>query len=113
MKKTISALLVCILLVSTLFTLVSCGKSISGTYKYEGLLQNITYEFKVGGKVIKTTDPKIGDNVVEEGEYEFNKDGDEITLTFGEESSTHSYAEGKSGDSVYIEIDGAKFEKVD
>ena len=113
MKKTLSAVLVCVLLVCTLLTLVSCGKSLVGTYTADIVAAKVTYEFAAGGKVTKTTDPIIGNNVVEEGEYEFNKDGTEITLTFGEESSTHSFVEGEEGDVKYIKIDGVKLTKAD
>lgn len=112
MKKTISAVLVCALLVCTLLSLVSCGKMFMGTYKYEGLTQNITYEFKLGGKVVRTIDPILGDNIVDEGEYEINSDASEITLTFGDESSTHSFVEGKEGDVKYIKIDIMQFNEV-
>lgn len=113
MKKTVSAILVCVLLACSLLTLASCGKSLSGSYKYEGVATNTTYEFSVGGKVTRTVDPILGNNVVDEGEYEINKEATEITFTFGEESSTHSFAEGEEGDVKYIKIDGFKYEKVD
>lgn len=113
MKKTLSAVLVCVLLACTLLTLVSCGKSLVGTYTADIAVAKVTYEFAAGGKVTKTTDPFIGNNVVEEGKYEFNKDGDEITFTFGEESSTHSFVEGEEGDVKYIKIDGVKLTKAD
>ena len=109
MKKILYAVLVCVLLVCTLLTLVSCGKSLSGTYKYDGLTYNVTYEFGAFGKVTKTTDPLVGDNVIEEGKYEFNEDGTEITFTFGEESSTHSFVDGEEGGVKYIKLDLAKY----
>lgn len=113
MKKIVSAILVCVLLVCTLLTLASCGKSLSGKYTGDILVAKVTYEFAAGGKVTKTTDPLVGNNVVEEGKYEFNKDGNEITFTFGEESSTHSFVEGEEGDVKYIKIDSFKFTKAD
>lgn len=113
MKKIVSTVLVCVLLVCTLLTLASCGKSLSGKYKADLLAAQVTYEFEAFGKVTKTTDPIVGNNVVEEGEYEFNKDGDEITVTFGEESATFSFVEGEEGDVKYIKLDGVKYEKVD
>ena len=104
MKKTLSAVLVCVLLACTLLTLVSCGKSLVGTYTADLVAAKVTYEFAAGGKVTKTTDPIIGNNVVEEGKYQF---------TFGEESSTHSFVEGEEGDVKYIKIDGVKLTKAD
>ena len=113
MKKTLSAVLVCVLLACTLLTLVSCDKMLIGKYTGNLVVAEVTYEFAAGGKVTKTTDPIIGNNIVEEGKYEFNKDGDEITFTFGEESSTHSFVKGEEGDVKYIKIDGVEFTKAD
>lgn len=113
MKKTVSAILVCVLLVCTMLTLVSCGKSITGTYEAETILGDVTYEFEVGGKVTKTTDPLVGKNETVEGEYKFNDDGDEITLTFNGESTTHEYVEGEEGGVKYIKLDGMKYTKAD
>lgn len=113
MKKTVSTLLVCVLLVGCLLTLVSCGKSITGSYEAETILGDVTYKFELGGKVTKTTDPLIGKNETVEGEYKFNDAGDEITLTFNGESSTHSYVEGEEGGVKYIKLDLVKYTKVD
>ena len=113
MKKTISAILACVLLVGTLFTLVSCGKSLTGAYEAETILGDVTYEFELGGKVTKTTDPLVGKNETVEGEYKFNDNGDEITLTFNGESTTYEFVEGEEGGVKYIKLDGFKYNKVD
>ncbi len=118
MKKIVSTVLVCVLLACTLLTLASCGKMLSGAYKAETLLGNTTYEFGAFGKVTCTLDPIVGNNVVKEGKYEFNKDGDEITFTFEnedgeEESETHSFVEGEEGGVKYIKLGIVKYEKVD
>ena len=111
MKKTISMVLVCVLLACTMLTLVSCGKSLSGTYTGATLNGDVTYIFEVGGKVTKTTNPYIGKGLTVEGEYKFNDDGNKITLTFNEESETHDFVEGKEGDVEYIKIDSWKLNK--
>lgn len=113
MKKTVSAVLVCVMLMCTLFALTSCGKMFSGKYEAETMLGDVTYEFEVGGKVIKTTEPLLGKNQTVEGEYEFNKDGDEVTLTFDGESETFDFVEGEEGGVKYIKLDGVKYNKVD
>ena len=113
MKKTVSMMLVCVLLVCSLLTLVSCGKSLSGTYKYEGLTSTITYEFQMGGKVTKTTNPVIGKGETVEGEYEFNDEGNKITLTFNDESFTHDFVEGEESGVKYIKLDLFKYDKID
>ena len=113
MKKTISAVLVCVIIVCTLFALTSCGKVLTGKYEAETIIGDITYEFEIGGKVTMTTDPLFGKNETVEGEYEFNKDGDEITLTFNGESTTYEYVEGEEGGVAYIKLDGVKYTKAD
>ena len=119
MKKTVSAILVCVLLVCSLLTLVSCGKMLNGKYTADlSVLGTYTYEFSAFGKVTLTVDPIIGDNVVTEGKYEINEDGDKITFTFAneegvEESKTVSFATVVENDVEYIKIDGVKYTKAD
>ena len=123
MKKIISSILVCALLVCTLFTLASCGKVLSGTYEREEeilgqVVATTTYEFEANGKVTVRVDLAIGEDVVKEGEYEFNKDGDKITFTFENEdgeldSTTCTFTEGEEGDVKFIKLDNVKYEKVD
>ena len=45
MKKIISALLVCVLLVGCMFALASCGKTLSGTYEAKIIGTGVSYEF--------------------------------------------------------------------
>ena len=109
MKKTISMLLVCVLLVCSLTTLVSCGKMFSGKYEADLVLAHVTYEFEFGGKVTKTSDPFIGNNEVTEGKYEINDDETKITFTFGDESYTVPFAKGEESGVKYIKLDGIKY----
>ena len=118
MKKIVSAVLVCMLLVSSIFVLASCGKSLSGKYELDLAISETTYEFGAFGKVTKTVDPVMGDDVVTEGKYKFNDAGDKITLTFEnedgvEESTTYDFSSGEEDGVKYIKLDGLKYEKVD
>ena len=109
MKKIISTILVCVLLVGSIFSLASCSKMLMGKYEADLVVSEISYEFGLFGKVTKTVDPIIGDDTVVEGKYEFNKDGTEITLTFGEESTTCDFSSGEEDGVKYIKLDGIKF----
>lgn len=114
MKKILSVVLVCVMLVGMMCTLASCGTRLSGTYECEKL--NTTIEFKGKDFTMTTEIPFVGD-VVRTGTYEITgEEGDrEIVFTFeedGEEETETSdlvIGEGKK----YIEIDGVKFEKAE
>lgn len=121
MKKIVSALLVCILLVGCTLALVSCGGP-SGKYKGAELFGiSTTYEFS-GSKVTITTGAGNLTYTLN-GEFEMgeNDKGEEtITFTFGEGeedseeySGTHTYVEGEEDGVKYIKIDGVKYTKVD
>ena len=111
MKKIISTILVCVLLVGSIFTLASCGKTLTGEYK-DALTSNITYEFGMFGKVTKTVDNIIGDDDVVEGKYKFNDDGTKITMTFDDEAETYDFSSGEEDGVEYIKLDGWKYNKV-
>ena len=118
MKKIISTLLVCVLLVGCVFALASCGKTLSGTYK-DALTGLTTYEFK-GSKVTITAGAGNFTTTVE-GKYEIttnDKDEEVIIFTFEDEdaekySGEFAFAEGKEGDTEYIKIGILKYNKVD
>ena len=120
MKKTISAVLVCVLLLGCVFALTSCAKTLSGTYKRDGLIVDTTYEFKGNevtiingmGSLSHTTKATY---VIEE------KDDGTMTITFtyseGETpdedlKGTKSFEEGKkeNGDK-FIKIGGIEYIK--
>lgn len=118
MKKIVSTLLVCVMLVGMIFTLASCGKSLSGKYEADLAVAEYTYEFGAFGKVTLNVDPIIGDDSVYEGKYEINKAGDEITFTFESEDAegyngTKDLSIGTEDGVDYIKIDGIKYVKVD
>lgn len=121
MKKIISLVLVCVLLVGCVFALASCGKSLSGDYK-DALTGNIVYSFS-GSKVTVTVDNFIGDDSVYEGKYEFvqNEEGvyDKIVFTFDNEDAQSVYGGEKAYSEVtengesYIKIGILRYNKVE
>ena len=111
MKKIISLVLVCVLLLGTVFSLASCSKMLVGEYK-DALTGNVTYEFGLFGKVTKTVDNIIGDDTVTEGKYEINDDANKITLTFNDEANTYDFATGEENGVKYIKIGLLKYEAV-
>lgn len=118
MKKIISMVLVCVLLVASLLTLTSCGKTLTGKYEANLIAAEVTYEFGMFGKVTCTVDPIIGDEKVYEGKYEFNDAGDEITITFeGEDAEEYEgeydFSSGVEDGQEYIKLGLLKYEKVD
>ena len=124
MKKIISTILVCVLLLGCAMSLTSCGKKLSG--KYECVITDsnrVAYEF-TPFKVVKTTTTGLlgytNDTVVE-GTYKINEvenDNFEITFTWdveGEEDeiSTVSFSQGEENGEKYIKLGGVKYKKVD
>ncbi len=109
MKKTLSLILVCVLLLGTVITLVSCGKTISGTYS----LGDVSYKFS-GSNYTKTTkiaDILGGGTKVEEGKYEIRETDDgglEISFFTKDTEDANklwvSFAEGKENGKKYIRM---------
>ena len=118
MKKIVSAILVCVLLVGTMLTLASCG--LSGTY------ENGTTKITFKGKTVTIVDEVtiLGATVSKtyEAEYEI-VDGDEgktIVFTYAEGADKHitlngekNFSQGEEDGVKYIKIAGAKYKKVD
>ena len=120
MKKILSVFLACVLLVGCICTLASCGKSLSGSYEANLIAAEVTYNFKSSGKVIVEVDPIIGDDMSFEGSYEFNEEGDKITISFDAEqedaeeyAGTMSFSEGEEDGKAYIKLGIIKYNKVD
>lgn len=118
MKKTLSLILAIVLVVGVLFTLASCGNTLSGTYKAEGLISTTTYEFS--GSKVTVKGELFGATISIDGTYkiEENEDGKlEITLDFGDEENagefagTFSFSKGEENGSKYIKIAGKKYVK--
>ena len=128
MKKTISTILVCVLLVGTLLSLASCEMFglVTGTYakttEFFGTETTVTYEFS-GKEVTVSTVTKIGNTSTtsnKTGEYEIgeNEEGQKtITLTFTNEDgegtvTTYTFNSGNDDGGSYIEIGGVRYYSV-
>ena len=72
MKKSLSAILICTLIIGLMLTLVSCGGALSGTY--EGLLYDL--EFKGSDVIVKFGDYKL------DGTYEIKEQDGKKTISF-------------------------------
>ena len=116
MKKIISTLLVCVLLLGCVLTLGSCDKILMGEYKLDALVGEVTYEFKLNKVEISVE--ALGQDVAElEGTFKISKNDkgeSEITFTFENEENAKEYAgtfSFEKGDD-YIKIGGVKYNKV-
>ena len=102
MKKILSAILVCVMLLSCVLVLASCGKKLSGTYTDETGLYSVTFS----GKNLEVS--VFG--MSQEGTYKIN--GDTITIEYeGEDPVDCEFAQGKDDNGKYIEIDDMKLYK--
>ena len=87
MKRILSLALAFAVLTALCLTLASCNKKLSGTYLNQGILSDITYEFK-GNKVTVTDTVTIGESTFDfsySGKYKIAKDDKgnlNITFTF-------------------------------
>lgn len=122
MKKIISVLLLCVLLVGSVFTLASCGKMLSGSYKAEALGVSTEYTFK--GSKVTITYGALGFEKSVEGKYKIGENDEGktvITFTFENEndetekySGEYTFAEGKNENGVkYIKIGLVTYNKVE
>ena len=121
MKKFLSAVLVCVMLLGCVLTLASCGNKPSGKYQArhseDPIIYIETYNFKIN-KVIKTVETgAVGYTKTEETEYKYkvNKKDDgtltlELTEIDNEDAKTisYSYEKGKK----YIKINGVQYDKI-
>ena len=112
MKKTISLALVCLLLVGTMLSLVSCGIMLNGKYELVITESNrVAYEFS-GKKVTKTTTTGAFGFTKDEtvsGEYKINEvEEGKYKITFTWEGET----ETETVDFSQGELDGVKFIKL-
>lgn len=122
MKKTVSAILVFVLVIGSLFTLASCNK-LSG--KYRNSSSGTTIEFSSKKVVITQGEGSFGINVSKTYEAEYtideNEDGERtITFTYSEGESQHpllkgtkSFSEGEEEGVKYVKIGILQYTKVD
>ena len=128
MKKTLSTILVCVLLVGALFSLSSCEVAgfVFGTYGRTDTIIvdiNTTYEFSLG-EVTRTvtTDNLIGNGqntTSETMKYKVteNEEGEKVivftTVTDdGTKTTEYSFNSGKDDGGYYIEIGGTRYYSV-
>lgn len=122
MKKALSTILVCVLLVGCVFSLASCVFSagpitmISGTYELDAVVGGVSYEFGAFGKVTVTA-KVLGVSTSFEGEYKVDNKADEITFTFedsdaSEYSGTVDFSSGEEDGVKYIRLGGIKYNEV-
>ena len=123
MKRIISTILVCVLLLGCVLSLASCGKMLFGKYESKLTEDNKTvYDFSIG-KVTRTDTIGIAGltkDTVTEGKYKINEVENgkfEITFTWdvdGEEKiETVSFSQGEEDGVKYIKIGLRKYNKVD
>ena len=124
MKKIISAVLVCVLLVGCIFALASCAKTLNGTYEMGSGVVGASYTFK--GSNVTITYKLLGTETEIEGTYVISEDeekGQIITITIAAEDAeeegaedyngVHTLVEGTEGDKKFIKIDGVQYNKVE
>ena len=129
MKKTISTILVCVLLVGSLLTLASCEVAgfVFGTYSRtdDAILVEVTTTYKFGlGKVEVTVESEgqlSGNTETSTKEYKYkvteNDKGEKIiVLTLetedGAKETKYSFNSGNDDGGAYIEIGGIRYYSV-
>ena len=121
MKKTLSAILVCVMLLGCVFTLASCGNKPSGKYQAKleilGQSTTTTYDFKMNKVIVTVESEVLGSINTETTEYKYKvnkKDDGTLTIDLtGEvdgEEKTNTYTYEKGDD--YIKIAGIQYNKV-
>lgn len=116
MKKIVSSILVCVMLLGCVFALASCGKILNGSYSDE-LTGLTTYTFE-GNKVTITAGAGNFSKTFE-GTYEIktnDKEEEIIAFTFeGNDADKYTgefaFVEGTEGDEQYIKIGMFKYIK--
>lgn len=130
MKKVLSTVIVCVLILGSLLSLASCGKTISGTYEGEVnlLVAKYTVTYAFSGKnveITSTLSSAVGSYTTEPvtATYEIKEDENgkkTITFDYGdaeakdgmeEEGVALSFDEGEENGVKYIKIAGIKYTK--
>ncbi|MBE6635187.1 MAG: hypothetical protein E7617_03140 [Ruminococcaceae bacterium] len=125
MKKILSTVMVCALLVGCVFTFAGCVLSVGpmtfiyGEYEADLAIAEYDFEFSPLGGVTVTVDPIIGDNSVHEGKYKVNSETKEITLTWeGDapalfDNGTIDFSSGEEDGVEYIKLGAVKLTATD
>ena len=114
MKKALSSILVCVMLLGCVFALASCSNRLYGTYEAEIFGQAVSYEFE--GDTVKTTLK----STTYSGEYSI--EDDKIVITYDDEgintlldmlglAGEMSFNQGSDNDGNFIELNGIRFDK--
>ena len=116
MKKIISTVLVCVLLLGCVLSLGSCSKLLYGKYELDAAVASVTYDFKI--TTVEITYELLGQEVTLEGDFKIaeNEKGElEITFTFENEEEAKEYAGTFSFEKGedYVKIGGVKYNKVE
>ena len=119
MKKLVRVMSVMLILVMAVACLASCGKKLSGDYKFDAYVGSTTYSFS--GSKVEITYDVAGFKKTLEGEYKIgeNDDGEEvITFTFADDAEDADkykgeflFNEGEEDGVKYIKIAGIKYVK--
>ena len=118
MKKIISLMLVCVLLVGAALALASCGKTLSGKYSLKAFGAE-TVSFTFSGNKVSLVLLSQEDSAIE-GTYKIgeNDKGDSIiTFDFGDNEDAEDYSgdlpfsQGEEDGVKYIKIAGVKYTK--
>ena len=118
MKKIISTVLICVLLLGCVMSFTSCDSILMGEYELDLAVATVTYKFKLTGKVTITYDPDLGDSKIFDCEYSISDDGEKITFTSEDDEAkdylgTFSFSKGEEDGVDYIKIGVFKCKKVD
>ena len=126
MKKIISTILVCVLLLGCVMSLSSCGKMLMGKYEadVDAIVAGgkVVYEFTPFGYTKTTTTEVLGfeKSSVEEGKYKIaENDEGELTITFtyevdGEEKTESvAFSQGEEDGVKYVKLGIVKYTKID
>ena len=125
MKKIISTILICTLLLGCMLSLTSCSTLLIGKYETGGDIGvaggKVTYEFTAFKYTKTTTTELLGfeKSTTEEGTFKITEDENgEFTITFtyevdGEEKTeTASFSQGEEDGVKYVKIGLVKYNKV-
>ncbi len=112
MKKIVSSVLVCVMLLGCIFALASCAKQLNGTYKSDELLGSYTTFTFEGNKVsLKLTVMGFTSDKAIEGTYKI-EDG-KIAFDFGDNEDADDFSEPMDFEEAtdYIKIGGTTYFK--
>ena len=121
MKRFLSLALALVLLCGCMFTLASCGNTLSGKYQLDAAVYTKTYEFK--GSDFTCVREAFGVSHTASGTYEITEDEDGnafIAFTYGEDADEDakedaaklSFVKGEEDGVKYIKIAGIKYKAV-